>query len=130
MRKDVVHGVDQAEVVGVQHVLQSRPGCRLLAYVFLEKAHDRVQHMDDPHIQPLASSLEIAAEGFVHHGGEHRPWFGLNSLEHAMQLEPGPDQAPAMIQDLNMLELGCGRPGDRIQRLAGRIGHQMKVNSI
>src|SRR5262249_35138831 len=62
-------------------------------------------------------------------GGQNRARFVLDALDHPMQLEAGPDQAPAMIEDLGMLELNSGGTDDRVQRFAGGIGDQVQVDA-
>ena len=47
-----------------------------------------------------------------------------------MELEAGPDQAPAMIDDVGMLELHRGGAGDRVQRLAGGVGDQVQIDAM
>ena len=73
-----MHGVDAAEIVGIQYVLPARPGGRLLADLLLQHPHHRVQHVHHLHIQPLAGRVELAAQRLFDQGGEHRA--GLASI--------------------------------------------------
>ncbi len=54
----------------------------------------------------------------------------LHTFHHAVKLEAGPDQAPAVIHNVRMLELDRGGAGDRVQRLAGGVGDQVQVDAV
>ena len=130
MGQDVVHGVDAAEVIGIEHVLPARTRLRLRADMLLQESEHRVEHVDDRHAEPMAGLFQIVAQGLVDDGGQHRAGVGLDAFQHAMQLEAGPDQAPAMVLDTDSFELGHRRAGDAVESLAGRVRDQMQVDTV
>ncbi len=130
MGEHEMHCIDAPEIIGIQHILPSRPRLRLLADRLLQHREHRVEHIDHREAEPLAGALQVGPQRAVDHGREHRAGFRLDPLQHAMELKPGPDQAPAVIDDRDVLELGHGRAGDRVQRLAGRVGDQMQVDPV
>ena len=130
VRQHIVHRVDAAEIVGVQRVLPARARGGLLADIVLQQVHHRIEHVHHRDIQPPAGGLQLAAQRPIDQGGQHRPRLVLDTLEHAMQLEAGPDQAPAMIDDVRMLELHRGGSGDGVQRLAGGVGDQVQIDAV
>ena len=128
MRQHVVHGVDAAEVVGVQHVLRRALLLGLRAELGLQQVHHLVEHREAGHAEPLAALLQRVAQAAVHQGEQHRPRFVPQSFQHAVQLEPGADQAPAVRRDVLVLEARQGRARHGVQRLAGAVGDEVQVH--
>ncbi len=98
--------------------------------MLLQQGHDRIQDVNHRHVQPLACRLQIGAQRLIHHGRKHGSGLGLDAFQHTMQLKTGPDQAPAMVQDLDVLELRGGGSRDRVQGFAGRVRDEMEVDPI
>ena len=103
---------------------------RLDADMLLQHVQHRLQHVQHGHAEPQARGFQVVAQRLVDHGGQHGAGFGLDPFQHAVQLEAGPDQAPAVIHDRGVLELRDGRAGDAVQRLPGRVGYQVQVDAV
>lgn len=128
--QDVVHRIDPAEIVGIQRILPPRPGGGLFSDQFLQEVHHRVEHVDDRDVQPQAGGFQFAAQGAIDQGGQHRSRLMLDAFQHPVKLEAGANRAPPVMDDVRMLELDRRCPGYGVQRLAGRVGDQVKIDPL
>jgi hypothetical protein len=125
-----VHRIDPAEIVGIQNILPAGPGGGLFADELLQQIHHRIEHVHHGNVQALAGRLQFTPQRPIDQGGKHRPRLMLHAFHHAMQLETRPDQAPAVIHNLRMLELNRGGTSNCIQGLAGGVGDQVQVDAV
>jgi hypothetical protein len=123
-------GVDAAEIVGIQGVLAARSGGRLLPHMVLKHGHDLVEDMHDRHAELGAGHIDLAAQRLVHQARQHRSRFSLQTIQHPVQLEARPNQAPAVRDDRQMLELDRRRTDDRVERFPGRVRDQMEIEPV
>ncbi len=127
MGNHVVHGVNAAEVIGVQHVLAARLVLGRQAEFFLQDGKDRVQNMQEGDTRTLAKLVKVATQRIIDQRAEDRARFGLDAFQDAVQLQAGADQAPAMVGDMRVVKLRDRRAGQGGEGVAGGVGNQVDI---
>ena len=71
--------------------------------------------------------LQLAADVAVDQRVEHQPGPPLDLVEHAVEMAFRAHHRPEMLDHLDIVELGEAGLGDHLQRLAGRVRQQVKM---
>ena len=122
-----VQRVDAAEIFGIEHVLRADPPASRRAEIGLEDGQHRLQHRHAGQPHRRAALVDPPRQRLVDHRIEHDARFLLYVLEHLHQLLLGADQRKDVLDRTRVLVLRRNRAPGGEQRLAGRVGDQMKV---
>ena len=88
-----------------------------------------LQHRNARNVQPLAGLLELLGQLLIDDGVEHDARRGLDVLQHPLELAVAAHQRMDVLDGAHLRILHPHRLGDRDQRLAGRVGDHMQVES-
>ena len=89
--------------------------------------HHAVQHRHARHVQRQAALLQDVTQLGRGQREDDQARQRLDDRQHLLQLLTRADEEPDMLDRYHVLELRDGGPGDRGDRLAGRIGDQMHM---
>ena len=130
MRHHPVDRVDAPEILGVERVLAAGQIARLETEIIGERPHRRIEHRNARHAERAAARFERAARAFFDQRVEHHALVRRNSRQHLLELTLGAHHRPHMLDRFDMLELHETRARDSVQRLAGGVGNQVKMEAF
>ena len=125
MGQGELHGVDAAEVFGIEGMLAAWQGAEIDTEIAGQRRHHRIEQGDTGNKQLAAGLFQLAADGRIHQGGQNQTRIGLNAGDHPFDLARGTDQPPQMRGDVDGLELNQTGTGDGRNGFAGGVGHKM-----
>ncbi len=130
MADDVVHGVDPAEIIRVQHVLAAGFVFGRQIQMRLEKVEHRIEDVKQRDVHAGASGVQLRAQGVIDQGTEDGAGFGLYPLQNAMELQAGANEGPAVIGDRRVVKLRGGGAGEGGQSVTRCIRDQVDIQFI
>ena len=89
-----------------------------------------IEHRDRGDLQSPAAVLQHLAQHVVHHREENKAVIDLNAGKHAIDLAACSHHAPDMLDRLGFIELNEAGARNRVDRIPGRIGNQMKMKPV
>ena len=90
---------------------------------------DTFQHRNARNVQPFAGLLDLLNELLIDDGVEQDAGSGLHILQHPLELAFAAHQRVDMLDGTHLRILHAHGLGDRDQRLAGRVGDHVQVES-
>src|SRR5713101_4379120 len=121
------HRIDAVEIFAVEQVLLAGQPTTLPAEMRRERPDHRIEHGDRGHLKSPAALLQHPAQRVVDHREEYKTMVGLDAGKHAIDLAARSHHAPNVLDRLGFIKLNKAGAGNRMDRIAGRIGNQVKM---
>jgi hypothetical protein len=127
MGDHIMHRVDAAEIIGIEHILPARLMLHRSADLRLQHVEHGIEHMQQGNPHARAGGIELTAQRIIHQAAQHWTRLSLHAFQNTVQLQPRPDQRPAMIGHLGLVKLGHSRARQGVQSIPSGVGYQVYI---
>ena len=121
--------LDPGEIGFVQYMFAARARAGFLPQYVGERVGHAVERGDMRQAERAAAGFQPPPQHVVGQGEEHEAGIGGDVLHDPVEMDFRSHHGPEMADRLDILEQADRRLGDILQRFAGGVGQEMKVNA-
>jgi hypothetical protein len=129
MGDGIVDRLDPFEIGLIHDVLAARPSLGMLAQCIFERGNSGIEHRHHRQAERDAALLQPGPDIGISEGEEHQPWIGTDFAHDPVKMLLGTNHRPEVADNFRTFELRQGRFGQHLERFAGRIRQEMKVQA-